>query len=75
MVWVPLGTSGTLSDSSEEEEYSPLITTVLQQVDSSRLHLTFVVFCLSFVNNSEKNIITTSTNKSSWPDSGPILRP
>jgi len=40
--------------------------------DSSRLHLTFVAFCLSFVSNSSNKVTTPPSNL--WPDSGQILR-
>ena len=42
--------------------------------DSLLLHLTFVAFCLSFVNNSQNNVTAPSTNQCFWLDSGQILR-
>ena len=42
--------------------------------DSSRLHLTFVAFCLSFVSNTSNKVTTPPSNQRLWPDSGQILR-
>ena len=50
-------------------QYSPNIDRFV--VDTSRLHLTFVAFCLLsviFKNNSLNSITSTSANQSSWPE-------
>ena len=64
------------SNSSSRDDYIPQILTVLLEIPWHLL-LTFVAFCLSklsFVNNSQNNVTTPSTNQRFWPDSGQILR-
>ena len=62
------------SNASSREDYIPQTLTVLFEI-----HRVYIwplwpfVFCLLFVNNSEKNVTTPSTNQRFWPDSGQIL--
>ena len=63
------------SNASSREDYIPQILTVLLEI--LRVYIWPLwpfVFCLSFVNNSQNNITTPSTNQGFWPDSEHILR-
>ena len=50
------------SNASFREDYIPQILTVLLEILCFYI-LTFVAFCLSFVNNSQNNVTAPSTNQ------------
>ena len=58
------------SNASSREEYIPQILTVLLEI--LRVYIWPLwpfVFWLSFINNSQNNVTTPSTNQRFWPDS------
>ena len=62
------------SNASSREDYIPQILAVLLEIHRIYIWpLLPFVFCLSFINNSQNNKTTPSTDQGFWPDSGQIL--
>ena len=60
---------------ASREDYIPQILAVLLEIHRIYIWpLLPFVFCLSFINNSQNNKTTLSTDQGFWPDSGQILR-